>query len=106
VRLPRGLNAPLGRPAEEARKPIVKGELKLEEEEEAVEEKPTEAVKEGKPVEAVEEVEGPGSSRVDPTGGIPIQVCGEASRYPWGWADPGKRWSLRRCCFSRQSLES
>jgi hypothetical protein len=77
VRLPRGLNAPLGRPAEEARKPIVKAELRLEEEEEAVEEKPAveeelvEAVKEEKPVEAVEEVEGPGSSRVDPSGGIP-----------------------------------
>jgi hypothetical protein len=71
VRLPRGLNAPLGRPAEEARKPIIK-ELKLEEEEGVAEEKPTEAVKEEKPVEAVEEVEGPGSSRVDPTGGIPV----------------------------------
>jgi hypothetical protein len=103
VRLPRGLNAPLGRPAEEARKP---GELKLEEEE-AMEEKPAVEVakEEVKPVEsteeAVEEVEGPGGSRVDPSGGIPIQVCGEASRYPWGWADP-----KRRCLKKRQSQKN
>jgi hypothetical protein len=104
VRLPRGLNAPLGRPVEEARKPIVK-ELKLEEEEIA-EEKPTEAVKEEKPVESTEEAveEGPRSSRVDPLGGIPIQVSGEASRYPWGWADPEKRWSLRKCLKKHQNL--
>jgi len=63
---------------EEVRKPIVKAELRLEEEEvveekPAVEKRPIEAVKEeAKPIEeAVEEVEGPGSSRVDPTGGIP-----------------------------------
>jgi hypothetical protein len=96
------------------KKPVVKavGELKLEEEEEAIEEKPlekpTEKVvkEEEKPVEAVEEVEGPGSSRVDPSGGIPIQVCGEASRYPWGWADPRRRWSSRRCLRRCRGLES
>ena len=80
VRLPRGLNAPLGRPVEEVKKPVIKavGELRLEEEEEVAEERPVEVAKEEvKPVEsteeAVEEVEGPGSSRVDPLGGIPFK---------------------------------
>jgi hypothetical protein len=49
------------------KKPVIKavGELRLEEEEVA-EEKSVESTE-----EAVEEAEGPGSSRVDPTGGIP-----------------------------------
>lgn len=71
MRLPRGLNAPLGRPVEEVKEPVIKavGELRLEEEEEVMEEKPVESTE-----EAVEEVEGPGSSRVDPLGGIPIEA--------------------------------